>query len=140
MKQTTKAYQNFKESINQEISDFPIFWAFSNEQFNEGLIKLNTTKENVRGIGGGGFIRKEDTKKFIDLMKEQNKTERQFLKEDKNLYQAFLYELANHEFCITYDYDETLNALGLKYDKLTKKQLSILEKAKKEYLSRIEDY
>ena len=29
------------------------------------------------------------------------------------VYQMFKYELANHEYCISYDLEPTLNALGL---------------------------
>ena len=46
-------------------------------------------------------------------------------------YDAFCYELNNHEFCITYDYTDTLSSLNLTYDELTDRQKEILEKAAK---------
>ena len=61
---------------------------------------------------------------------------------DGYIYQMFLYELANHEYCITYDYEDTFNALGLTIDEINadKRLLHGLRKATKEYLKYSEDY
>ncbi len=34
------------------------------------------------------------------------------------IYDMFLYELANHEYCITYDLEETLDALDLTMEQI----------------------
>jgi hypothetical protein len=128
-------YIQLKDKQQEEINNFPCFFAFSEEQFNGGLKKLKTTKENIGGIGFGGFIRKEDKKSYLDMLKNHNKEMEQARKDDLFLYEMFYYELANHEFIITYDYTDTLNCLGLKYEDLNERQINILEKAKTEYLN-----
>ena len=61
---------------------------------------------------------------------------------DGYIYQMFLYELANHEYCITYDYEDTFDALGLTAEQVNsdKRLLRGLRKATKEYLKHSEDY
>ena len=52
----------------------------------------------------------------------------------------FLYELANHEYCITYDLEDTLDALCLTVDEINsdKRLLRGLEKALSQYLKDLE--
>lgn len=54
----------------------------------------------------------------------------------------FLAELADHEFCITYDYEDTFNALGLTAEEINadKRLLRGLQKAERDYLKHCEDY
>jgi hypothetical protein len=54
----------------------------------------------------------------------------------------FLYELANHEYCITYDLEDTLDALALTVDEINAdpRLLHGLEKALKQYLKDTESY
>jgi len=61
---------------------------------------------------------------------------------DGYIYQMFLYELANHEYCLTYDYEDTFDALGLTVDEINadKRLLHGLKKATREYLKHCEDY
>ena len=54
----------------------------------------------------------------------------------------FIYELANHEYCITYDLEETLNALGLSVEEINadERLLHGLNKAIEDYLKTNTDY
>lgn len=58
------------------------------------------------------------------------------------IYDMFLYELANHEYCITYDYEETFDALGLteKQVNADKRLIHGLQKARKDYLKNSSEY
>ena len=58
------------------------------------------------------------------------------------LKSAFRYELANHEFCITYELDDTLDALLLTYEQVNSDPVmkKALLEAKKEYLKNCEDW
>ncbi|HCT0719368.1 TPA: hypothetical protein LQO55_002710, partial [Staphylococcus pseudintermedius] len=47
---------------------------------------------------------------------------------------------ANHEFVITYDYEHALDALELEYSGLDARLLSLLKKAKEQYLKEFEEY
>ena len=42
-------------------------------------------------------------------------------KEEKFLLEALAYELRNHEYCITYDPSDALDALGLKREDVSQK-------------------
>lgn len=130
-------YLEFKEEVEKEINDFPCFYAFSEEQLKEGLKKLKTNKGNICSIGYGGFIRKSDKEAYKKMWDDLNKKEKELLKDKEFLFQAFRYELANHEFCITYDYEDALSVFGLEYEDLTEEQLNILEKAKEDYLLKV---
>ncbi len=127
-------YLEFKKEVEQKINDFPQFWAFSKEQFNEGLKELNVSENEILSTGSGGFIRKSDREKYIQMWEEINSKEDELLKDDEFLYLAFRYELGNHEYSYTYDFTQTLDCFNLKYEDLTKRQLRILNKAKKDYL------
>ena len=60
------------------------------------------------------------------------------MKNDKFLFQAFRYELGNHEFCITYDPEDTLRTLGLELKDIEEEGRiqNIYEKARSDYIKR----
>lgn len=136
--ETIKPYVEFKQNQENVLNKFPQFFAFSEEQFKEGLKKLNTTKKDIISTGYGGFIKKTDKNAYLKMFERFNDTLKESLKDDTFLYNALKYELGNHEFVITYDYEDTLSIFGLKYNKLTKRELDILEKAKNDYLENTE--
>lgn len=130
---TTK-YKEFKETQWDQLNDFAkenMFFAFSNEQFEEWLQKLNTTKENIIQLYNWWFIKKESLKDYNDLIKKLDDDLAIFLIDEENLLQAFVYELRNHEFDITWNHDNSLRALNLKYEALTDRQKELLQQAKK---------
>ena len=53
------------------------------------------------------------------------------MKDDDFLYDAFNYELANHEFCYTDDISDALDALGLSWEQIKDDQriMTILKRA-----------
>lgn len=130
---TTK-YKEFKKTQSKLLNDFAtknMFFAFSNEQFEEWLKKLNTTKENIIQTPFWWFIKKESLKNYNDLVKKLDDDLATFLNDKENLLQAFVYELRNHEFDITWDHNNSLKTLNLKYESLTDDQKEILQQAKK---------
>ncbi len=131
-------YEKLRTKHSKEVNDFPMFFAFNEEQLEEGLKKLNTTKDNLVQIGGGGLIRKGDKTKYLDMIKRQHAEDIKAVKDDEYVYQMFRYELANHEYCITYDYTDTLESSGLEFDKLDNRMKKLLLKAKEDYLHEVE--
>lgn len=120
----------------KEYEDFPKFFAFGEDQLQEGLKKLNTTKEDIIGTGYGGFIRKSDKKAYIDMLHRHNTEHKANFNNKAYVYDMFRYELGNHEFVITYDYENTLNALSLDMESVKNSSLlsEQLKKATKDYL------
>ncbi len=135
-------YLELKQKQQKEVNEFPLGFAFSKEQFEEmmekfGLDKNDTNK--IYSIGAGGYVKKSDAeamdKMFIRHAEERQKA----IDDDKTgtgyIYEMFAYELANHEYCITYDLTETLDALNLTIEEINKnkKLLRGLKKALKKY-------
>ena len=129
-------YLLLKKAHEERINNFKMIFAFSEEQLKEGLKELNTTKENLLSVFGGGFIRKEDKENYIKMFEEISQEEKDLFKNDKDLYDAFIYELENHEYAYTHDETDTLQSLNFEsYEDLTDRQKTIFEKAKTKYLN-----
>lgn len=140
-------YMELKNKIQKEVDEFPIGFAFSNEQFEKMKEELGVKEDSeLLSIGAGGFIRKTDREAFSELFNNKAKRIDEAIAEDKTgegfIKDMFLYELANHEYCITYDLEDTLYALDLTYDEVMNDErlLRGLTLAKNEYLGCPENY
>lgn len=115
-------YLDLKKKHEKEVSDFPIAYAFNDEQLKEALKKLGaeSTEECVTIFGHGDIVKKEDAKPFIQMLKRHSDEVRQAMLNDHELAQAaFLYEMDNHEYAINYDGDEdVLRCFGFDFDEL----------------------
>lgn len=112
-------YKELKEKHQQAINNFPMMFAFSKKQFAEGMEKLGlkeTDTDKIYSIGAGGYIRKEDSKKFHELIDQHDAEMKEAVNQDLDgtgfIFDMFYYELGNHEYCYTRDISDTLNALG----------------------------
>lgn len=113
-------YDEFKKKQQDEFDKFPMAFAFSDQQFKEGLEKLGLTendKDKIIGIGAGGFIRACDKEAYIQLRKKQAKEFDDAIKSDTTgenfIKDMFASELDNHEYGYTGDLTDTFAALGL---------------------------
>lgn len=119
-------YVELKEKHRQEFNKFPIQFAFSNEQFKEGMAKLGLTEKDTDKVvavsDSGGFIRKTDVKAFNEMNRRHKQEEKDAINNDVTgdgyIKDMFAYELANHEYGYTYDLEDTLNALGLSIEEI----------------------
>lgn len=140
-------YVELKNKLQKEFDEFPFGFAFSNEQFEKMKEELGVKENNeLISIGAGGYIRKSDEKALDDLINGKELRMKKAIEEDKTgegfIKDMFLYELANHEYCITYELEDTLNALDLTYgDIMNDDRLRLgLELARNEYLGCPENY
>ncbi len=136
-------YQELKDRHQKEMDAFPLGAAFNNKQFEEMMQKWGLTvkdTDKICSIGAGCFIRKSDKEAFFSMLKRFKDETNAAIAADKTgdgfIYDMFSYELANHEYCITYEYDETFDALGLTEEQVfaDKRLLHGLKKAEKDYL------
>ena len=140
-------YAELKNKLQKEFDAFPFGFAFSNEQFEKMKEELGV-KDNSEliSIGAGGFIRKTDKKALDELINGKEKRIKDAINQDATgegfIKDMFLYELANHEYCITYELDDTLYALDLTLEEIEKDpRLKLgLQLAKNEYLASPENY
>ncbi len=114
-------YLELKERHQQEINAFPMSFAFSDNQFKEGMAKLGldpTETDKIYKFGStGGFYRREDSKALWDMLDRHKKEFKAATDADTTgegfILDMFTYELANHEYIITGSVGDTLDALGL---------------------------
>jgi len=110
-------YQELQAKQTKEFSEVPIFWAFSNEQFEEGVKKHGIVKgDKIVHIGAGGYIKKTDVPMLDAIIKKHKAEKKEFKKQDKELIKAIEYELSNHEYGITMDPTDTIDCLSLDMD------------------------
>ena len=134
-------YSIFKRAKQQKVNEFPMMFAFSKEQLEEGKAKLGVTdNKELLSIGAGGFIRKSDKNEFDNLFIQLDKELSENLNDDEFLYDAFLYEIANHEYCYSCDLTASLEVLGLTVEQVRadNRMNSILNKAIRAYIEAAE--
>ena len=122
-----KAYTDLIARHQQEVNDFPIAYAFSDQQLKEALEKLGveSTKECVTVFGHGDIVKKENASKLIAMLKRHTQEVKDELVKDPEFAEAaFLYEMDNHEYAINWDGDDdVLRCFGLDYDDLVEMNL-----------------
>jgi len=135
-------YQELKQIQRKRVNEFPMRFAFNDAQFQEILdeweIDRNEMKDKLYKIPGGGFIRKTDSDALAELVELNAKEMRDAIKDDEFLTEALEYELANHEYCITYDPADALDVLGLDPKRLTAREKDCLKKAKERYWANLQ--
>lgn len=114
-------YQELREKQQAELNAFPMFFAFNQKQFEEGMKNLGlkpTDTKKIYKIGNtGGFYRKSDAPAFREMFMRHTKEREDAIAADPTgdgfIFDMFDYELANHEYNYTHDPEPTLDALGL---------------------------
>ena len=134
-------YRQMKEHQQEEVNTFPMFFAFSNEQFERGMERLGLNVGDthlVYRIGGGGIIRRSDAEAFSAMFDRHEAERRTAIDADTTgkgyVYDMFCYELANHEYGYTGDAEPALDALGLSFSDVGEnpKLLHAFKRAKKQ--------
>lgn len=137
-------YIEYKNKSQRRFDNFEgIAFAFNKDQFKKGMEKLGLTEndtDKVVNIGYGGFMLKSRVNDYIKMNQDLEDEKAELMKNDEFLYQMFRYELANHEYCITYNIDSALDALGLTYKDVEEDErlYNALIRAKKDYLDSVD--
>jgi len=115
-----ETYLKMKERQRTELNKLPIKWAFNNEQFEQGLKELGLTRKDMSTlvkVPGGGFCTKQTADDLLAMFDRHRAELRQAIEKDETgenfIAGMFSYELANHEYVITFDAGPALRALGL---------------------------
>ena len=133
-----KAYLDLQDKQRKEIEEFPIAYAFNNEQLKEALKKLGNVElsDCCTVMNHGDIMLKKDAKRFIAMLRRHNKEVHDLLKSDNDIaYEAFLYEMENHEYAINWDGDyDVLSSLGMNEKDLDEMGLQcIYQTARRKY-------
>lgn len=121
-----ETYKEMTDRHETEMNAFPLAFAFSDKQFDEGMKKLGldpSETDKVVSLGHlGGFMRKTDAKAYHELHKRMSRELKEAIEEDKTgegfIFDMFDYELGNHEYIVTYSIESTLDALCLTYEEV----------------------
>lgn len=141
-------YQELKDQQQKEFNAFPLGVAFSKEQFANMMAKWNLTvndTDKICSLGAGCYIRKFDIEAYKNIGSRFKQEIDDAIAADPTgdgfIYDMFLYELANHEYCITYDLEDTLDALHLTAEQVNenKRLRHGLSEAIKNYLKNYEN-
>ena len=119
------SYAVMNDRHQKEVNEFPMMFAFSQKQFDEGMKQLGlepTDTDKIYSIGHGGYIRKTDSDALSEMFDRHAKEMEKAIAEDSTgegfIYDMFCYELNNHEYSYTHDISDTLDCLGLTMEKV----------------------
>ena len=127
-------YKQLRDQLQKQYDALPIKYAYSEIQFKNMLKQFETEaggRVRLLYIGQGAYILAQDEKLIDEFLKSSDRELAEAMKDDDFLYDAFNYELANHEFCYTDDISDALDALGLSWEQIKDDQriMKILKRA-----------
>ena len=106
--------QQKQDRVTALINECSMFFAFSNEQFNESKTPLKEG-EKYLSLGAGCYMPKGNIDKWLSGTDEIDKWFKDAVRENKLRRANIEYELRNHEAGYTGEIDDTLSALGEDY-------------------------
>lgn len=138
------SYLELKKKHQKEFNEFPMFFAFNQKQFDEGMHTLGLKPNQIDKIykfAGGGFYRKTDSKTLIELLNRFHREEKKAMKDDNYVLEMFEYEMGNHEYDITHSDMKILEVCGIDVDEFEKNALlkRLYNQAQKAFLSHCYD-
>lgn len=139
-------YEQLHKKQLEESSKLPMYWAFTEKQFNNLLCRLNAKEEDFTTICGALILKKDET--YVTETLKRHKREMKNAMENIEFFKsAIIYEMRNHEYAINYqgDYD-VCHALGfhcpyecgdirdIEKSNMTERQKRAYKEARREYL------
>lgn len=118
------SYEKLRAAHQAEFNTFPIMFAFSDDQFAEGMRRLGLEPSDTDKVYGfrdvGGFYRKSDAPTLKEMLERHDRDMAETIAGDETgegfIRDMFAYELANHEYGYTHSLTDTLEALSLTLD------------------------
>ena len=135
-------YLDLKQRHQKEVEDFPIAYAFNGKQLKEAIAKLGATKQEVTTLGYGTVIKRSDIPALDELMENHRHELKMAMKDKEFAYEAFLYEMDNHEYAINFDGDaEVLSCFNLVYAQLEDLDLEeVYQRAARQHLKNAQEW
>lgn len=112
-------YIEFKDMLQNKVNDLPMFYAFSNEQLDNALDDMGLSLKDMKGnkivrLGFGAYCLKRDLDSILSELNAVDDAKREFIEDYEQAYDAFVYEMSNHEYHINYEGDwDVLSCFGL---------------------------
>lgn len=120
-----KKYLDLRKKHEKELNDFPMKYTFSDEGLDKALKELDAKEEECTSIiGCGDVIRKKDIPNWFNMIKRHKKELDELMEDHDVAYEAFLYEMNNHEYAINCEGDaDVLGCFGMSDKTLVEKGL-----------------
>lgn len=115
-------YSELIEKTTKRVNDLPMIFAFSSEQLDNALDDMGLSMKDMKGdklirMGFGAFCLKSDLDYVLSELDAVEDMKREFIKDYEHAYDAFFYEMGNHEYHINYEGDwDVLSCFGLNDD------------------------
>lgn len=113
------AYTEMKKRHQAETNALPMYWAFTEERFDEILKELGLTKNDTDKLCktfGGGFCLVKDAQMIADTLRAHRRETEEAIAADETgdgfIKDMFLSELRNHEYTYTCEVEEAVEACG----------------------------
>ena len=124
----SQTYRELKDKQSAELNNFKgVFFAFSKKQFSEGMKKIgldHSDTNKIYSLGDtGGYILKEKSPKYKAMFGRHEQELAECMKDKDFFHNALVYELCNHEYCITHSHTDALYALGIEEEDIDTKVL-----------------
>ena len=114
-----RAQQTAQQKRMNEFLRRYAFFAFDENQFNEGLEKLGIapgTEDALVSIPGGGYVLADKAQDFTDLLKSFRRERADAIRDTETgaqfAYDMFRASLNDNEYSYSEDAEDTLNSLG----------------------------
>lgn len=112
-------YSEFKEKAAKRVNGLPMIFAFSPEQLDKapddmGLGMKDMKGDRLIGLGSGAFCLKGDLDRIMSGLDAVREMKRGYARDYGQAYDAFPYEMGNHEYHIDWEGDRDVpSRLGL---------------------------
>lgn len=112
-------YSELIEKTSKRVNNLPMIFAFSSEQLDKALDDMGLSMKDMKGnklirMGFGAFCLKSDLDYVLSELAAVKDMKRDFIKDYEQAYDAFFYEMGNHEYHINYEGDwDVLSCFGL---------------------------
>lgn len=118
-KRKVNQYRAMRDRQHKEFAEVPIGAAFSDKQFREMMDGWNLDPDKdldkIYKLPGGAFIQKKDAPMLHEVTARHGKELKDAVAEDQDgsgfIRDMFYAELCDHEYIVSYDLEETLDAI-----------------------------
>lgn len=142
-----ETYQALRARHQKAFNEFPIGFCFGQKQFEEMMAKWGLTPDDtdkIVHIGSGAYLRKCDREDYLTMINGMDEDLKAAIADpatgEKFTIGMFEYELANHEYCITCDDEDAIEACGFNVNEVYEDEYlhHCLKEAKKRYWEHVE--
>lgn len=115
-------YSELIQKTTKMVNDLPMIFAFSSEQLDNALDDMGPSMKDMKGdklirMGFGAFCLKSGLEHITSELDKVDEMKRDFIKDYEQAYDAFMYEMGNHEYRINDQGDwDVLSCFGLDDD------------------------